>query len=570
MVKLEPILSLLLGVGVATTAYAATIPPSSASHRDTGAGTGAGDYATEIPAHFANREELSPFAKAQAESQMQDFFSRHGQCSTPSRTCHDYICLLDTPHCKPYSAEEQRETIEKTQKMLLDLISTVKCYPVPKGVDGCNDQGYCDVFKTKDFTDSKCRMLKQEEYADVLANHPDLAPHLGDDDEDEEEPRRRKLQRRSDDPASNPDKGEGEPVYETSVEALQQVGLGQIGTCDVESRTCAKDHVCKLGTPKCRPFDAGKRIKLTETFYALEMKVASTGKCVRTSHNKDWCNQYGFCELNQEMANVCRAIEFADDESEDDKIGMGLPGTAKIVSFLVLKDGKWIWPDEVQGTGAAEREEPTHMYQHKDGDVDFTQYRTQPQQPAVGRDDQVQNFSSYLVTITEQPDMLEALYQAANVHDQPSMVQIREQLILLSHNKKATRKLLKSKRAHATKAELFAHEPALYGRITKRSTDAGLQTVTFDPTSTDATPNPTSEEVCAFMEVADNIHSDLTMVYALASVLGIESIGDVRTFWEQLHTWAADEKEAFKALKRGKLAAMLEESKSIPGPSVSS
>ncbi|KAJ1026674.1 hypothetical protein NDA13_004047 [Ustilago tritici] len=564
MAKFKPIFTLLLGVGVATTAYAATVPASSASHRDTGVGTGAEYDATAILAQFSNREELSPLADTQAETQLQDFFSRYGQCPAPSRTCNDYICLQGTPHCQPYSAEEQRETIEKTKNVLLDLISTVKCYPIPKGVDGCDDEGYCDVFKTRDLTDCKCRTLRKEEYAVALANHPDFAPHL-EEDENEEEPPRRKLQRRSENPAFNPDKVEADPVFETNVEELREIGLGQIGTCDVESRTCAKDHICKLGTAKCRPFEAGKRIRFTETFIALEQKLIETGKCHRSSHNKDWCNQYGFCDAS-EYRDDCRALEYWDDE--------------KATNFLILDDGKWVWPYEVQGkknddeleTGTAKGNKPTHMYEHRDGDVDLTQYPTQPQQPAEHTDDQVQNFSSYLVTITEQPDMLEALYQVANVHDQQSMFQIREQLIRLSHNKKATRKLLKSssKRARATKAELFAQEPTLYGRITKRSTDSGLKTVTFDPTFADPTPNPTSEEVCAFMEVADNIHSDLTMVYALARVLGIESIGGVRTFWKQLDTWAADEKEAFKALKRGKLAAMLLESKSIPGASLSS
>lgn len=575
MAKFKPIFTLLLAIGVATTAYAASIPDSTDSRRDTGYGTGTLDDAHAILAQFANREQLAPIANAQAETQLQDFFLNYGQCFDSSPTCHNNVCMKGTPSCKPYSAEEQRETLRETKKVLLDLISTVKCYPVPKGVEGCDKRGYCDVFQTGGLTDSHCSMLTKEEYADAIANHPDLAPHPDEEDENEEEPRRRKLQRRSDDHPSYTVQELEAIASPTDVEQLQELGFGQMGTCHVESTTCAKDHVCKLGTPKCRPFKSGKPYKFSETLIALYDKVVHTGNCVPTSHNEDWCNQYGFCQLSTEGETMCKPIE-----SEYGASSMSLPGATEILSALVLKDGEWIWADEVQGkknddelaTGVAEKEEPSHIYEHKDAGVDFTQYRTQPQQPAESTNDEVQNFSSYLKSITEQPDMLEALYQAANVHDQPSMVQIREELILLSHNKKASRKLLKSssKRARATKAELFSQEPALYGRITKRSTKAGFQTISFDPTSTDPTPNPTWEEVCAFMEVADKIHSDLTMVYALARVLGIESISGVRTFWKQLDTWATDQKEAFKALKRGKLAAMLEESKSIPGAVVSS
>ncbi|KAJ1044331.1 hypothetical protein NDA10_003747 [Ustilago hordei] len=566
MAKFKPIFTLLLAVGVATTAYAASIPDSMDSHRHTGYGTGTMDDAHAIRAQFASREQLAPIADAQAETQLQDFFLHYGQCFHSSPTCKNQVCLKDTPHCKPYTAEEQKETLRETKKVLLDLISTVSCYPVPKGVEGCDKRGYCDVFQIRDLTDSRCSMLTKEEYADALANHPDFSPDLYEEDENDEEPRRRrKLQRRSEDSTFNPDKVEADPAVKIDAKVLQENGLGEIGTCDVESPTCAKDHICKLGTDNCRQFEAGEKIQITKTFLALEQKLFETGKCHRSSHNKDWCNQYGFCEAS-EHRNDCRPLESSDDE--------------KAINVLVLDDGKWVWPDEVQGnknddelpTGVAEKKEPSHINEHKDAGVDFTQYRTQPQQPAESTNDEVQNFSSYLKSITEQPDMLEALYQAANVHDQPSMIQIREELILLSQNKKAARKLLKSssKRARATKAELFSQEPALYGRITKRSTKTALQTVTFDPTSTDPTPNPTWEEVCAFMQVADKIHSDLTMVYALARVLGIESISGVRTFWNQLDTWAADQKEAFKALKRGKLAAMLEESKSIPGAAVSS
>ncbi|UTT97016.1 hypothetical protein NDA17_002214 [Ustilago hordei] len=197
MAKFKPIFTFLLAVGVATTAYAASIPASSGSHQDTGLRTGALDDAHAILSQFPNREQLAPIAYAQAETHFQDYFSLYGRCLAPSPTCQDYICLQGTPHCKPYSAEEQRKTIEMSKKLVLNLISTVKCYPVPKGVEGCDKRGYCDVFKTRGLTDSYCRILKKKEYADALINHPDFAPHLDEEDENEEEPRRRKLQRRS-------------------------------------------------------------------------------------------------------------------------------------------------------------------------------------------------------------------------------------------------------------------------------------------------------------------------------------------------------------------------------------
>ncbi|KAJ1018503.1 hypothetical protein NDA18_006654 [Ustilago nuda] len=565
MAKFKPILTLLLAVGVATTAYAASIPDSKDSRRGSGYATATMDDAHAILAQFANREELAPIANAQAETQLQDFFLHYGQCFEPSATCKNNVCQKGTPYCKPYTAEEQMETLAETKKVLLDLISTVRCYPVPKGVEGCDKRGYCDVFQTRGLTDSHCSMLTEEEYADALANHPDFSPNIHQQDQNDEEPRRRKLQRRSEDLTSNTAKEEADAEFQTNAKELRENGLGVIGKCDVESSTCTKDHICKLGTDNCLQFEAGEKIEITQSIIALDEKLVETGKCHPSSHNKDFCNQYGYCQVSA-SSDGCWPLEYSDRE--------------KATKILVLDHGEWVWPHEGQGkknddelaTGVAEKQDPSYINQYNNGGVDYTQYQTQPQQPAESRNEEAQNFSSYLKSIIEQPDMLEALYQAANVHDQPTMDQIREELILLSQNKKAVRKLLKSssKRARATKAELFSQEPALYGRITKRSTKAGLQTVTFDPSSTDPTPNPTREEVCAFMEVADNIHSDLTMVYALARVLGIESISGVRTFWKQLDTWAADQKEAFKALKRGKLAAMLQESKSIPGAVVSS
>ncbi|KAJ1602673.1 hypothetical protein NDA14_007959 [Ustilago hordei] len=141
MAKFKPIFTFLLAVGVATTAYAASIPASSGSHQDTGLRTGALDDAHAILSQFPNREQLAPIAYAQAETHFQDYFSLYGRCLAPSPTCQDYICLQGTPHCKPYSAEEQRKTIEMSKKLVLNLISTVKCYPVPKGTKTMRNLG---------------------------------------------------------------------------------------------------------------------------------------------------------------------------------------------------------------------------------------------------------------------------------------------------------------------------------------------------------------------------------------------------------------------------------------------
>ncbi|KAJ1026980.1 hypothetical protein NDA16_002273 [Ustilago loliicola] len=183
-----------------------------------------------VLAHFRNKDELKPFAAAQAQSQMKSYFAQFGHCAEESSTCHQHSCLLDSLDCTAYSPEEKKEIIELTQQLLMELISTVKCHPVPENASCCNKHGYCDLFAVKHLPEGSCRFLKTAEYVDVLSMMrpgPDGSFRFIKDDPDVHKGAGvERLERRSFNSASDPEEFPSEDNMKRELSSSAYKGAG--------------------------------------------------------------------------------------------------------------------------------------------------------------------------------------------------------------------------------------------------------------------------------------------------------------------------------------------------------
>ena len=86
----------------------------------------------------------------------------------------------------------------------------------------------------------------------------------------------------------------------------------KIGYCmGPDSDTC-KNHSCALGTPNCLEYQPEDRYALTKQTEQMMLKLVSTGWCKPTRYNRDFCNEFGYCDLFSSQPGACNQLEPED------------------------------------------------------------------------------------------------------------------------------------------------------------------------------------------------------------------------------------------------------------------
>lgn len=545
-------------------------------------------------AHFDNKEELEPLTTASAQSQLKEYFSRYGYCEEKSSTCHQHMCMLDSPNCSAYTAEEKQDLVETTQKMLLKLITTGKCKPTADNATFCNRHGYCDLFASKNLAKGSCKDLDADEYADVvslLRPSSDGTFDFVDDDDDDSEVHhaasRSRLERRYSDKL--------EP-YETTAElqsmldeltplALQTEFFDSHGRCDEVSDNC-RHHTCMLGTAECKPFSPEDQEEIIRQSKQVVFQFFTTGKCKPTPDNASFCSKRGYCKLYDAKGvrlvnDKCHPLKKADEH----EFGSTLQLTPDM-KYIIVDDANPEKDDVAEDSFQKENgssnpppkqavEEPTPQSDSESvaapaGDkVKRVLTSSSADKRAVSDDkfiifhpsssdsiikyaqpseQETQEFMELSWEINQDDLVAETIALAAGVHDKQGLIRFFDRLDAVCLNKNEAVQAL----ASATEAQMLSESKGT-GKITDAKDDDDSSK------SFDGVAEPTKGEVRTLMKVCKKLTEDDVKLQAIATAAGIRGSEDLYKFRERVRTMGTEEKGAKQALTRVKhLNSMLE------------
>lgn len=436
------------------------------------------------------QEQLKQVLFADADRQTAEFFATHGHCTGPdTRTCKSQSCLLSDRGCIAYSADEQHEIDQQARGMLYKVAITGKCHPG----DGafCNRLGYCDHFDVR--AGDKCGFLSENEYPkliSLLRPQPDGSfDFVSDQDSDDQQKKPAHVQlvtralssNDNDDARATGSKADSltqqqvfQTAHEIAVELVTQSSATD-GICHHESATC-QNSTCKLGTSGCSALTPEEKDEFEQNITELMIELLSTGTCRRGSEG---CDESGRCAMwnkRGERIRSCRepTMEqmeqmmdqmFASDGEQtssqsEDRSGSAESGeqtsdakrtqatdesTSSHANRIVKRSDVQMLVKRINplfqqgGHGPVMPSSPpfddTPDQQRSDDYLTVPVSSLEYDVPAPTRR-QVREFMKLCKQLSENPDQLEEIAFAADVHDQTSIQKLRERFAFLATNKR--------------------------------------------------------------------------------------------------------------------------------------
>lgn len=122
------------------------------------------DDLSRYPSHVVSE------ASRVARQAVSDSTAAHGTCVEDSLPCRSQNCIIGTPGCREYTAEEKSDMRQYWTIMIAKTITTGKCKRTTGDGVRCDRNGYCDLLLGKDGgeRDANCRLLSRDEQAELI------------------------------------------------------------------------------------------------------------------------------------------------------------------------------------------------------------------------------------------------------------------------------------------------------------------------------------------------------------------------------------------------------------------